>query len=152
MVDVLKVVTVHSTRDDSNTLSQNAFPFCVRDVALPQCRTGFVYMLLSLKDSSFAYIGETICIRERIISHNSGYGTIHGENISHLRPFALIAFICGFEGNTEMRKHIRSKWEDKHHNLRCDGVTSPMEWAKCGSSVISDNDMSNNLSLICLFR
>ena len=44
-------------------------------MTLPDCNTGFVYMILSLKNKEFCYIGETISIRRRLQQHNSGYGS-----------------------------------------------------------------------------
>ena len=79
-------------------MNQNTFPFRVCDVVLPDCNTGYVYMLVSVRDGSFAYFGKTNSIRTRIMQHNRGIGSLSTEPF-HLHPFALYAYICGFNLN-----------------------------------------------------
>ena len=52
MDDVLRVITVNYSFNsiesgmDSHILTQDTNPFCICDVCLPECNTGYVYMLL----------------------------------------------------------------------------------------------------------
>ena len=105
---VLSIVTVNqensNTEGDIRTMNQNDFPFRICDISLPSSRTGFVYFLLSVKDKSFTYIGSTVCIRERLPQHNSGYGSFE-TCPTNLRPYAIMAYICG------------SRLEDKEFRL-----------------------------------
>ena len=50
--------TTESTR--SRIVTQSTFNFCVRDVSLPQCNKGYVYMSISTKYLTFTYIGGKI--------------------------------------------------------------------------------------------
>ena len=50
--------TTESTR--SRIVTQSTFNFCVRDVSLPQCNKGYVYMSISTKYLTFTYIGGEI--------------------------------------------------------------------------------------------
>ena len=63
-------------------------------------------MLISIK-RDYCYIGETICIKDRLRSHNSGHGS-SSTAPSDLRPFAMLAYICGFDGedSKELRLYI----------------------------------------------
>ena len=97
-----------------------------------------------------------ICIRERIQSHNSGYNTIHDQRTSHLRPFAVFAFICGFNCDKHLQKHVRLQWEEGKKHLQEEGVTDPIEWANVAVSVIDETILhgyvGTELTFIQLFR
>ena len=81
------------------------FPYRICDVALPQCNTGNVYMLMSVNDHNFSYTGKTLSIRRRIQQHNSGVGSVSTEPL-HLQPFALFAYICGFDSKNDLLFYI----------------------------------------------
>ena len=85
-------------------------PFWLSDMPLPTCNTGFVYMLVSTRDFSYTYIGMTDNIATCLSQHNSGYGSMSTEPIS-LRPFALFAYVCGFEGNRQAMFSFESRWK-----------------------------------------
>lgn len=155
ILDVITVNTVHSER--RITASPDDYPFQVSNMELPQCKTGFVYMLSSLRLRSYTYIGTSDCIRTRIRQHNSGYGSSSTEN-HNLRPFAMMAYICGFSGNRDLMYSIEQKWKLRRNELISDGNDDPRAWAKCGKDVILqlNNDpfgMSrSDLKLVLLFR
>ena len=54
-------------------LTTETFPYRICDIALPQCKSGFVYFLISVRTRNFTYIGECKCIISRLRNHNSGY-------------------------------------------------------------------------------
>ena len=161
MDHVLSVVTVNQDNDtpQSRTMIQTDFPFRIRDLQLPQCRTGFVYMLILL-NRDFCYIGETICIRQRLRQHNSGYGS-NSTCPSYLRPFARMAYICGFTGENQkrLRRQIEHLWKIKRNYLISHGQSDPRVWARSGEEIIADvtSDRTyhideSTLRLVCLFR
>ena len=166
MEDILQIITVNTNPTSNNlqvqlnhTLTQSSYPFRVCDVSLPDCNSGYVYMLLSIKDQSFAYIGKTNCIRTRIRQHNTGIGATSTEPI-HLRPFALYAYICGFNGNQELMFYVERQWKERRNRLIRHGVNDVNAWAQCGSEVISSmisveeafGNLPSDLSLICVFN
>ena len=112
------IITVNSSHhghevDSHNcTFTQTSFPFRMCDVSLPDCNTGYVYMLISVKDMSYAYYGKTNSICRRLMQHNSGFGSTSTEPI-HLRPFALYAYICGFNGNQDLMFYVEQQWKEK---------------------------------------
>lgn len=160
MEEILRLITINNTSDNhttrTRTFTQQTFPYRVCDVSLPQCNTGYVYMLLSIKDQNFTYIGKTNNIRTRIQQHNSGLGSISTEPL-HLRPYALFAYICGFDSNTDLMFYIERIWKEKRDRLIRNGVNDIKAWALCGSDVISELDNQNfgitpnDLSLVCIF-
>ena len=63
MEKVLNLLTDNQSDSDSISLFiMTLHPYQMCDVPLPDCNTGFVYMLISLKDQHFTYIGETLDI------------------------------------------------------------------------------------------
>ena len=117
---ILRIVTVNEENPTTNvvrTMSQNNYPFRISDISLPSCATGFVYFLLSIKDKSFTYIGSTICIRERLPQHNSGFGSFETCPIN-LRPYALMAYICGSRlESKDFRLYLERKWKIHRDSL-----------------------------------
>ena len=56
---------------EQDTQSVNVF-FRFEFVSLPMCNTGYVYMLLSMRNKKYISIGKTNSIRRRIREHNTG--------------------------------------------------------------------------------
>ena len=54
--------TIESTR--SIIMAQLTFPVFVCDVSLPQCNTGYVFILISTKYLTFKYIGGKVSVQE----------------------------------------------------------------------------------------
>ena len=59
--DILSKITVGSSSipQEVPLMTQQHFPYRIRDSELPQCNSGYVYMLLSLRQMDYIYIGET---------------------------------------------------------------------------------------------
>ena len=165
---VLELITINSDTNANTTnqhenylplMSQETYPFRICDISLPQCRTGFVYFLLSVKQRTFTYIGTTDCIRKRIRQHNNGYGAQTTSPVS-LRPYSVMAYICGFDGEKkQLRYHIERQWKIKRDYLRLNENNDPRDWARVGQEVIRDvsncnafDVEANDLKLVCLFR
>ena len=119
MEDIISVITIGSEQAGQaprrRILTQASFPFCIHDVPLPQCNTGYVYMLVLIKDTSFSYIGKTKSICRRIWQHNSGLGAVATEPL-HLRPYALVAYICGFNSKVAILFYVERLWKENGMN------------------------------------
>ena len=140
MESVLRVVSIDSNcRDRLSTPLYQAreHPFRVCDIPLPDCNTGFVYMLISCQDKTFSYIGQTSSIRRRLCEHNSGYGSLSTSPIE-LRPYAVFALVCGFDGNDRLRRRFESLWQYERDELRRRGVICLRQWALCANRVIEN--------------
>ena len=94
MENILEIGSIN--RDSGNSqlpvFNHQDFPLRLCDIIVPQCNTGFVYMLVSVNVNTFTYIGETGNIHARLIQHNSGYGSQTTCTLS-LRPYSLFC-IC----------------------------------------------------------
>ena len=159
MEDVISIVTINTSeqQEQRRVHTQTSFPFRIVDVSLSQCNTGYVYMLISLKDKNFSYIGKTKSIRQRIRQHNSGIGSVATEPL-HLRPYALFAYICGFNSKIAILSYVERKWKEKRDDLRENGENNIQAWAHCGNEIIENMDEESfgvkpsDLKLICLFK
>lgn len=139
MEKVLDIVTINSdARDEGENffIHTRTYPYRICDIPLPDCNTGYVYMLVSCKEQNFSYIGETISICRRLQQHNSGYGS-SSTSPPYLRPFAVFALICGFDGNKSLRRYVESAWKRERDKLIREGVLCLKRWALCGNDVIS---------------
>ena len=74
------MITINSDEKNNSApccesyMDQRYYPFRICDVQLPQCNTGYVYMLISTIYQKFGYIGITKLIRMLFQSHKSGTG------------------------------------------------------------------------------
>ena len=160
MEEVLQLITVGVNTHvlpARRVMTQATFPYRICDVSLPQCNTGYVYMLMSVNDHNYSYIGKTLSIRRRIQQHNSGVGSVSTEPL-HLRPYALFAYICGFDSRNDLLFYIERVWKEKRDRLIRNGVNDLKAWAYCGFEIISELNEENfgvkpsDLTLVCLFK
>ena len=163
MDEVLQLITINSQLEGEGdgvqrvAMSPRTFPYRICDIELPQCNTGYVYMLISMKDKGFSYIGKTLSLRSRIQQHNSGFGSMSTEPL-HLRPYALFAYICGFNRRNDLLFYIELAWKEKRDQLIRNGVNDLKAWAHCSSEIISQLDEENfgvnpsDLTFIFLFN
>ena len=69
-----------------------------------------------------------------------------------------MAYICGFNGNKNLRCFIEQKWKERHDQLILNSINDPRLWATSGNDVIqslNDNSFNiekNELCLVLLFR
>ena len=107
---VLSLVSINCDINDRNRsiFDYDTYPFRIANITIPDCNTGFVYMLMRMKQRSFIYIGETQCIKTRLSNLNSGKGSALTTPL-HLSPYTVVAFICRFGGNRTLRQHIEQQ-------------------------------------------
>ena len=160
---ILSIFTVNESNPTSNivrTMNQNDYPFRICDISLPSCATGFVYFLLSIKDKSFTYIGSTICIRERLPQHNSGFGSFETCPIN-LRPYGLMAYICGSRlESKDFRLYLERKWKVHRDSLIARRNFDPRAWVRDGGQTTINEAIheqmfqvdENDMKLVLLFK
>ena len=143
MENILDLITID---EDSHTeratpsLTTESYPFRICDIPLPQCKSGFVYFLISVKTRNFTYIGECKCIVNRLRNHNSGHGS-SSTTPAHNRPYAILGYIAGFNGTDKsFRKYIEDTWKAKRDFLRSQGIEDPRRWFQIGAAVIDELD------------
>ena len=64
-------------------------------------------MLISVQQEMFIYIGQTICLCDIILSHNSGYESYVTYPL-YLHLFSIMAYICGFGGRGFLREKLNT--------------------------------------------
>ena len=138
--EVMKITTISSPQEEdhssTSTMNQTTFPFRLCDIALPQDQTGCVYFFMSKKDRSYVEIGSSMCIRTTLQKYNAGgYSSDSTINI-HMRPYVLIAYICGFRKDRERMEFIKNRWMTDE----CDN--NVLQWAQNATNVIhNDNEL-----------
>ena len=116
MINMLSINVGDSSSSQRYALDLNqVYPFKISSFQLPsEPGTGFVYVLCSMKDPDFNYIGECQDIVKRLRAHNSGRGAEGTMNVN-LQPFFIAAYITGFVQNS---KAYRMQFETRVRNER----------------------------------
>ena len=81
--NILEMISLNSSSIQQQSVFglPEFYPFCLNDGAiLPTDSTGFVYCLVSKNNPDYIYIGETKCLTQRLIQHNSGSGSSSTNN------------------------------------------------------------------------
>ena len=92
-------------------------------------------MLVSCRDKSTSYIGETKSIRRHLDQHNSGYGSTSTSS-SLLCLFCLFAYICGFHNNKYLQTYLEKCWKGHCDRLCRSGIHCLKEWENRDQSAI----------------
>ena len=151
MEQVLSVVNKTSDDDIQNTTfhQRQSYPFRICDMPLPDCNTGFVYMVVSLRNNYFIHINHHKSLVNAISKHNSGTVDTFLENtLASLCPYGIAAYICGFDCNVTLQKHAQMSWQNAVDNLRQNGNQDFRQWAMVGINVA--NEISSQLRLVCM--
>ena len=80
-----------------------------RDVPLPSHRLGYVYLLVSTRHLNFVYIGSTYDLVQRRDKHNMGFAATQTAP-TWLRPWAVLAYVVGFDGSKPKFVMFECKW------------------------------------------
>ena len=118
---------------------------------LPSCMTGFVYFLISRDHPNETYIGQGQDINHRLRKHNSGNGA---EFTKYYPPYAVFAYVCGFDGNKPLRLHFEKEWKKEVTRLIGESVNCVICWALVADKIIEIIKESHNfdLRLVMLFH
>ena len=138
----IKNVNLNNNSESSASLNQSRFLFRICEISLPQDQTGPIYFLTPQKYTSYFHIGATLCLRTNLRKYNAG-GHASGNDIAmYLKPFVLIAYICGFRNDRQMIEYIKDQWiYQNHHDV--------LKWARNAQNIIC---YDNELKLIYLLR
>ena len=91
---------------------EHHFPYRMKDWQLPKKGILCCYFLLSLGDRKTTYIGQTGNLARRLNSHNSRMGGSKSTNRPHLKPWAIIGYVEGFDSTDEMQQ-FEKQWQVK---------------------------------------
>ena len=120
---------------------ENPFRFCDRPI--PTCNTGIFYMLVSVQNHAYTYIGMTNNISTRLQQHNSGNGHAF-TTPNRLRPWALLAYIVVFDGNRSQMFAVERIWKSKRDLEYVRGVRCAKRIARLAHGLI-DSYQSNSM-------
>ena len=113
------------------------FPFRMCDGIIPTDNSGFVYCLVSVRNPSRIYIGETECLSQRLIQHNSGHGAEGTRDIRH-RPWAVASYICGLSNMVSNdRFSLERDWKERVKHMRNNNQDDSYSWINAGSRIVS---------------
>jgi hypothetical protein len=84
------------------------YPFRVRDILIPTETVGYVYAVISKRDTNFTDIGQGQNISQRLDLHNRGHGTIDTTCIVQ-HPYALAGLISSVELDICVRLALEQK-------------------------------------------
>lgn len=119
----------------------------MHDIRIPDCTSGFVYLLVSTIDRQQTYIGETKDLNKRLRQHNTGSGPAHA---TYFAPYAVCAYVCGFDGNDTLRLHFENEWKNEVFILNMQGIMSVLQLALVAKTIIkriTANDEFRNYQL-----
>ena len=153
---VLNMISINPSEDQDNHASfdySSVYPFRLNDSqVLPTDRTGFVYCLISKKYHDQIYIGQTSCLSQRLIQHNSGSGSSTTANIQ-FRPWAVSAFICCLSHmNRAERMSIENRWKIMIQDMIIQGRDDVLAWINVGEHIVNMYNSGSTLEKIRFVR
>ena len=145
ILEMASVNYIRNTNIGIPSIRRDAHPFRFCDRPLPQCNTGYVYMLISLRNKEATYIGMTNNITNRLHQHNSGLGTSFTASL-RLQPWALFVYIVGFDSNRQLMFSLERKWKVRRCEERIRGVRCPKQIARLAYGLIEDVQNMNTFA------
>jgi len=89
------------------------------------------------------YIGQTKCLSQRLMQHNSGHGSSGTEDI-RLRPWGVAAYICGLSHMTKVdRMSLERRWKTLIQQLQMHGRNNTIDWINAGSRIAESYNDTN---------
>ena len=128
MENVVKILS-QSSQNDTNRIpivEHTEFPLDLKCISIPRCNTGYVYFLISTRDTTKTYIGQTMNLYKRLSQHNQGFGTQFTQRID-LRPWVLYGYISGFDRKRSLMLSIEHEWKSVRNHLISSGVRNPKD-------------------------
>ena len=116
LTDLLQRLCSGGSQEAPMVIDHSLSIFRPRDVPVPNDNTGYVYILVSTKNTNCVYIGSCNCLHTRFRQHNSGYGANQTASAA-LRPWALLGFVSGFQGQDAIRIQFENRWINEKNNL-----------------------------------
>ena len=134
---------MNPANDELPSIHQGIFsyevsPFEFTLLPLPQCSTGYIYFLLSIRNIRLTYIGQTYNLKSRLAQHNSGSGTYFTNEIQN-RPWAILAYIAGFDRNKQSMLSMEDSWKRLRNNAIHNGTRDPRELVRTAYTIVENN-------------
>ena len=149
VLDVITISSDNPSRNDTTLDFPEIYPFRLNDGnILPTDNTGFVYCLISVRHKEKIYIGQTQCLSQRLIQHNSGHGSNSTQDIRY-RPWAIAGYICGLSHMLKIdRERLERNWKIKVQNLIARGTNDSYSWILSGQGLVESYNNGNTKNQI----
>ena len=137
----------------SYAIDQSKGVFRPCDAPFPKDDLGYVYMLVSTKDLNHLYIGSSENAAKRLTQHNAGHGSRQTQSIN-LRPWALLAYIVGFNGDRATYLAIENRWIAQKEDLIANAQvqTSVQAIQNLGKDIVATYNRENAATPNMLLR
>ena len=132
------------TNNSSSPLYLSKHPFRQKDLALPQDRSGVVYLIVSVYEPSSFYIGWSQDMSVRMKNHNSGIGARESSDPSK-RPWGLLAYVSGFDYDKSRMATFELRWQNLARHIKPQSAVHAVELAQ---RVIDRHGDAGDLNLI----
>ena len=83
----------------------------------------------------------------RLDAHNAGYGK-YARAVDRMRPFCLLAYICGFDGDEVFRQAVKRQWLILDRDLKRSGEDCPLKRAKEARVIITSMEENYGAKLL----
>ena len=90
---------------------------------IPNDNTGFSYIIISIRTQANLYIGEAVNLTVRMRKHNGGTASKQTKDFAY-RPWALLAYVAGFQGDITAHKTFEKRWQYYARRARRNGDRS----------------------------
>jgi hypothetical protein len=119
-------------------IQNELIPFRPIDIQLPQEGSGYYINIVLLQDMGTTYIGQVLSLVNWLNQHNWDIGSLQTSD-PRLRPWSLILFVCGFDGNCDMMHSFEIDWQRRReHMLQAGTITMPEQIADIARMIITE--------------
>ena len=143
---VLRVLTTgqHQAMAELTNIDQRLHHLMPCSAPLPPGGSGCCHALISTKDLTTTYIGQTSrYLGSRLQEHNSGWGGLQSSDETK-RPWAILAFVVGFDGSRETMLQFEFHWKEARQlQFNAQGSISPHEVAMAGRRLLTSGVFSS---------
>ena len=118
----------------------SVYPYRVCDIELPSDNSGYVYMLVSLRDFDRTYIGQTENLAARFKQHNSGNGARETRD-PYYRPYCLAGYICNLgDYERHQREDLERAWSTAISMVINEGRTDVQSRLMAGVDLVAETN------------
>ena len=138
----------HLSQEFRSLFRYNMLSFEMKNTSLPQCNTGYCYLLMSSKNRILTYIGQTVNLRDRLYNHNQCQGGTNMTNDIQNRPCSLLAYIVGYDNNRCYMQSVEASWQKLVNQAVSKEIIDPQLLAQRASHIVEN---SSELTLVLHF-
>ena len=112
MVESLSGVEQPQQEQNAPEINFTFSPLRSADAELPFDDSGYAYILFSVRRRQTTYIVQTKNLLKKLQQHNLGTGAKQTQP-EYLRPWSLLAYVAGFNKNSQEHISFESEWQKR---------------------------------------